>query len=792
MNGDLNATSVILARGDAEDGEIDDAQSTAAASKSGAKALPTPKSDQSATPPASQKPLQAPIPSNSTAPPANNEGPLSTVTIPSTSDNANQVQAISSQKPPPIPHRPDLNRTTPSSLINGHHDLPNRPEAPNLPRGDTRMPQRGEDRPLPMYPRDSRFQGRGGLDGQRDAPNGRGVERDAPGSGPPFHHNGQTEERLSRPGYEDGYGNAISRDIRSLPLNDRDSRLSNRRPMPDSDLGRRDFGSGQRARDHEMPPPRSTIPQHPDRAALIHGHPEPDRNQPLRYSNDRPSQSNSEGYPQGNLQNRSEERGPLYDRNRTVQDTRPPYDDRSSQGRYEDSHASSVPRNDRPPFGHPNSSNERFREGMRPSLATRTSSGSEHGRLRADSLNNRQSESSYGRLNDVPSGPRLSNGSIQGPTRGARNPSALGPPQNQQPTATNQRPPSPPASRAAPNTPSIRSSPRQQNAPALTNSGPSTPVSQGPETAGIHPDRLRAMQGVGPANVSTGPPVQGASRQPPSPVGSVPVGPPRGPHGQLQNPGAQAPLGRGPPTGPADRGRSDKRFTSLQSVLQQSDQNGADRSNQGTSIRGRGGRPSNLPSPSTSGPPTPGTLRPDSFATRDDLFVGRANGAAGPPVNEEDGRYERGARRGPPELERRTGRHRSRSAGKDRPMDGRMQDEDRGAAPPRDNARDRFRHEGPAMNIRGGAGQDLRGPPPDVMERDFRGGAARRGERDDLGPRESMHRESQDWSGERRGGPGRRGEERDSRDGGSMRKRGRPGDDGFGERVMMDSKRPRR
>ena len=654
------------------------------------------------------------------------------------------------------------------------------------------MPQKPEDRPLSINPRDSRLSGRGGLDGQRDSPNGRAMERNIPGSGPPHRNNVQADERLSRPGYEGGYSNAAARDLRPLLSDDRDGRLSSNRSAPDLNLGRRDFSSGQHPRDHEMPPPRSTIPQHPDRAAMIHGHHEPDRSQPLRYLNDRPNQPNLEGYSHGTSQIRAEERGPMYERNRTIVDSRPPYDDRPSYGRYEDSHAPSAPRNDRPPLGHPNGSSERFKDNVRPPLSARTSSGSDHGRLRTEPPTNRQSES-YGRLNagsDVPSGPRLSNGGVQGPARSARNPSVSGPPQNQQPTASHQRPPSPPTSRAAATTPSIRSSPRQQSALAPNHSAPSTPISQSHETAGIHPDRLKAMQGAGP-------PSQGAGRQPPSPVGSVPAGPPRGPHSQLPNPATQQPIGRGPPTGPADRSRGDKRFTGLQSVLQQSDQNGADRSNQGTSIRGRGGRPSNLPSPSTSGPPTPNTLRPDPFLARDDLFSGRPNGAAGPPINEEDGGYGRGARRGPPELERRNGRHRSRSPGKERMNEGRMREEDRAPPPLRDNPRDRFRNDGPPMNIRGGAaGQELRGPPPPDMERDFRGAPpSRRAERDDIVlPRGNIHRDSQDWGGDRRGGPpSRRGEERDSRDGGgSMRKRGRPGDDGFGERTMMDSKRPRR
>ena len=786
VNGNVPTAKSTSAKVDAEDGEIDDVQSTDLATKSDGKPAPTSKPDQSAPPLAETKPTLQPSTPGTTPAQAVNSNQASNVN-PSPAPNAtNQKPPMPTQstKAPSIPNRPDINRNLLPILPNGHHDLPNRPEGPQFRRSDARMPLRPEERPTQTHPRDLRFPVRGGLDGQRDLI-GRGPERNA--SGPPLRSSVQVDERLGRSGHDDGYSRAMPRDMRSMPSDDRGGRLPPSRPLPESDHGRRDLNSGQHGREPGMPPPRSTIPQHPDRAALIHGHPESNRDQHPRYP-ERSSQAGLERHSRGPSPTRSEERNSMYERNRPLPDSRHSYDDRQSQGRYEDSHAPTGPRNDRLPMGPPNSSTDRTRDGVKPPPSAMPPIDPNHGRLRQEPSVSRQSES-YGRLNagsDVPSGPRLANGNSQGPPRASRTPSASQPPaQSQQPTPGTQRPASPPApSRAAPSGPALRNSPRIQPPTAQSNSAPSTPISQGPEIASIHPDRLKAIQGTGPINVNTGLPNQDAIRQPPSPA-APPTGPPRGPQSQMPNAAIQPPVGRGPPTGPADKNRSDKRFTSFQSVLQH-DLNGPDKSNQGTSIRGRGARPSNVPSPSTSGPPTPSALRPDPFPARDDLFAGRPNGQGGPPMNEEDARYGRGGRRGPPEPERRSGRHRSRSPGKERPADVRMREGDR--PPPREDPRDRFRNDVPPMNIRGNLGPDLRGPPPE-MERDMRGGLARRGGRDDMAPREPDRRNGQDWNGDRRGGPGRRGDERDG--GGSLRKRGRPGDDGFGDRAM-DSKRPRR
>ncbi|KAK4692109.1 THO complex subunit 2, partial [Lecanoromycetidae sp. Uapishka_2] len=218
-----------------------------------------------------------------------------------------------------------------------------------------------------------------------------------------------------------------------------------------------------------------------------------------------------------------------------------------------------------------------------------------------------QGESQYGRLNsdnDIPSGPRLPNGN-QPPSRGGRNVSAPQPQINTQLPPSNsqpQVPASPIQERQIPSGPS-RGSPRKSapfsQQPATT-SAPSTPVVQTPETAGIHPDRLKALQGSGVISPeATSQPQGRVLRQPPPPVSTMPApGPPRGPNNQLQSPIGPASNRGGPPTGPAisnDRNGRDKRFAGLQNVLQQVHQpNVLERSGQGASIRGRGGRANNL------------------------------------------------------------------------------------------------------------------------------------------------------------------------------------------------------
>lgn len=270
-----------------------------------------------------------------------------------------------------------------------------------------------------------------------------------------------------------------------------------------------------------------------------------------------------------------------------------------------------------------------------------------------------------------------------------------------------------------------------------------------------------------------------------------------------------SPTGRGPPTGPSfgsDRSRVDKRmFAGLQTHLQQAGTpNAPERSRQGASIRGRGGRanPSSLPSPSTSGPSNLAASRPEAFPGHGDLFANRptrnvtgssmeeetihgrgpTHGGAREQAREtmrETGREDRGGRdEGRDDMRdeaRRSGRHRSsrdhsHDVGPPPPMPPREDDR----PPRRDDIRDRAR---PPM------------PPP--MERDMR----RSTRADEQRRAESDRRDMEAWNGDRRWGMDRR-DDRDRRDGaGSGRKRGRVADEGpmgSHERSYGDSKRPRR
>ena len=634
------------------------------------------------------------------------------------------------------------------------------------------MPSRSEERTATSRDRDTRSSVTVQMDGVRDSPGFRGTERYANG---PIHQGGTNDGRYNRADSDHGYGRSV-RDARPPMQEDWTGQAPSGRQYVDGDLSRRDLIAGQRGREPAMPPLSNSLPHHPERAALIQGSTDKVRDPATRTQHDRQNYPGAERGSRGSSPVRGETRGPSYDRNRATLDHRVPYDDRSGHSSYHDSLAPTGPRSDRPPVGHSANPGERFRDSMRPSHPSSAQVDPQYGRLRQEAPTHRQSES-YGRLNpehDAPSGPRLQNGTAPGPATAGRGIPPSQPPSNMEKnTMRYEKPASSPQIRQAPSGPSVRSSPRFQP-PIQNQSAAPTQPAQEVETAGIHPDRLKAMQGASTSTLPRqGPMTRGGGRMPQSPTATQSPEFSRGPDEPVPSP-TIPPVPRGPPTGPADR-RSDKRFTGLQSVLQQSNgQAPPDRSNQGTSIRGRGSRTNNVPSPSTSGPPTP-----NSSFSHSDAF----NRPGGPPVplaNNDDYSYNRGPRNGPPEPERRPTRQRSRSPS------GRHRSYDQDMPPPHENSRDRFRNEAPPVNNRGNAGlNDMRGP-PQIMERELRGGSRRAG-RDEMPPqqRELEHRNSAEW-GDRRVGMARRVDERD---GGSLRKRGRM-DDGFGDRGI--EKRPRR
>jgi len=782
---------------EAEDGEIEDAKVSdgltahPAASKASQSGKPTPVEDAKAVKDSVRNTVtevRKPSPA-----PAQTQTPRETLTT------ATQKADI---RPTPlpafhqasIPARPELNRNASSANGRVQHNLPSKPDVVQLRPVDHRMPPRPADRGSNEHKRDPRFPEHGG---HRDTLRERGAERSASGA----HSYGPerpSEREKALPGrsvFDDRHGGpSHPRNGRIPPRDDRSEQPPNDRPYPEPHASRRDGeASGLQGRDSAMPPPRSNITHHPDRAALIQGSQGHDRLRPAINAAGRPAEPPrpDHGHPDRTSRGPSPVRGedrrpPQYESRR---DDRAPSDGRRAideaarphRAHLEEPHAPTGPRTGRTASAaamHP----DRFRESMKP-LALAPAVDPNHGRLTNDSNFSKQGESQYGRLNldnDIPSGPRLPNGN-QPPARSGRNISAPQPQINTQLAAAssqNQLTASPVQERQIPSGPS-RGSPRKP-APfpqhIATNSAPSTPVAQSPETAGIHPDRLRALQGSGVIASENPPQSQGRGlRQPPPPVSIPASGGPRGLNNQLSSPIGPSANRGGPPTGPAmsnDRSGRDKRFAGIQNMLQQ------ERSGQGASIRGRGGRANNVnaASPVTSGPPKPSLPRPDQPPAREDLFAGRPNGGA--PQQPEDDQYGRGGRRGGPrdgprDAERRSGRHRSRSPAKEGAHKSR--ERPRGVDGPPD--RDYRGGEGPAETVTRGAGG---------AERDMRDGRpprdTRRSGRDDGQYRERDPRD----------GPERR-DERDRRDGGgSGRKRGRGGDEVQGDRNFSDGKRQRR
>lgn len=725
----------------------------------------------------------------------------------------------------PPPPRPDINRADSSSALNSRtqHNLPSKPDIIQPRAGDHRSHPRTGDRGPHDLPRDPRYPDRGE---PRDLLRDRGLDRSLSG---PYPHGSLDRDRLDqrwsndkappgRPDIENRHGEQPMRDARYPVRDERTDRPLGDKPYLDQQQSRRDMDlPRQPPRDIAMPPPRPTIPPHPinpERAALIQGQ-TPDRGQP---SNVHPERRHGDLSRQDDLVHpERKSRGPsptrTDDRRSSRYNDRPPIDGRrpledashSVPPRSEESHAPKGPRTGgrlASVGSGPSNPNDRFRESMKQSH-NMPPHESTHGRLSNHDSNfgSRQPESQYGRLNpdnDIPSGPRLANGNHPPPQRGGRNISAPQPQLNTQLPSQSQAPATPNQERQTPSGPSLRGSPRKQ--PPFpnnvnTSSAPPTPVNRSPDTAGIHPDRLKALQGAGAVATETPPQNRAGVRQQPLSVSM----PPRGPNNnQLPSPIGPPVGNRGPPTGPSlpnDRSGRDKRtIAGIQNVLQQAGSPGVpERAGQGASIRGRGGRANNVngPSPIASAPPTPGLSRPDYQPSREDLFAGRANGSLSQ-MPEDDSTYGRGGRRGaaeegPRDGDRRSDRHRSRSPGMDRHAGQPHRPREADLGQGREDFRD---HRGRGND--GPLDRDMRGAGP--FEAQIRGGGgAVEGDRRDRGQgRDGRRRDDGQYRDREQREGGDRRDDRDRRDGGgSVRKRGR-GEDGQGERSFSDNKRPRR
>ena len=756
----------------------------------------------------------------------------------------------------PVPPRPEASRSL-SSGGNGRlqHELPNRPEVPTPRVGEHRISDR--ERIPRDNTRDARYADRANLNGPRNTIHDRVLERQVPSLQQRTHersdrlHNPERERAQAGWGGDRGFpgrpnqetwhsGSSQNREPHHSQRGERIERSQGDWPASQVNANGRAFEPHvQSARDGIMAPPKSIIPQHPDRAALIHSSTERDRPPSEGQHQERRHEvRRHEGHPSTDRVSRpaspnrlDDRRNPRFEPRR---DDRPPVESRQQSEttangrllRYEDNRFPTGPRTDRSVSGTQGSPQDRFRESPRDAPVSSPATDP-YRRDHSTHQNVRQKESQYGRLNagpEVPSGPRLPNGNSGPPQRGmGRNVSAPHHVNTQQTQAhSNVQNSMAAPERQTPTGPSSRGPPRNVpllSRPETVQSAPPTPSSESPDTAGVHPDRLRAIQGAASSPPVNAAQVSSSTERPPResmPPLSVPPIPVQRPNGQILSPGgpipspggptsasvAPSPTSRGPPTGPSfnhDRSRGDKRmFAGLQNTLHQAGTlNVPERSGQGASIRGRGGRANNpaLPSPSASGPSTPAAPAPppETFSGRSDLFANR------PPTHpmqqsvEVEAEYGRGVRRGDREPwkeplrdaardggagravardedrneERRFGHHRSsRDQGRDDGPPPPMQQRDDDRLPRRNEPRDRGR---PPM------------PPP--MERDMR----RPPRMDEQRRAESDRRDMDTWNGDRRTGMERR-DDRDRRDGGGNgRKRGRGGEEGH-----IDSKRPRR
>lgn len=798
-----------------EDGEIEDAKISDPAGK-GTRPTSTIQPDSSAE----NRVTAAPAPATYTKPvqadlaPPSSQLPLKPETSSSRHVNKSDIINIETRpaptpaandalKPhhPSIPTRPDLLLKKSMNPVNDRipYNLPSRPEPPISKTDDQRILERPGDRGPHDHGRDARFPERG----RGEVPRDRVQDRSMPGSyNRGYDPNIERSHILDRNRLEPGWGeekslanwsssddrhNGARRDSRPSSRDGRGERSQRDRSFPETShhLSRGEF-QGSAMREAAMAPPRSNMPPHSN--AALGSHHSDRRSESSRYE----GFSNSGRSSRGGSPSRSEDRRSL--RHEGRHDDRPSGDSRrptDASSRYENSHLPTGPRTDRSAANGPPSSSDKFRESMPVPSSAMPGPNPSLGRLNQDQGHPlRQEESQYGRLNpgsDIPSGPRLSNGvHLPPPPRGVSTVAAPLPRNSHQaPSVPTQALPPPlhipdkqtllglstrSATRAAPHF-SWQDS---------TSSAPQTPLKESPDTAGVHPERLKAIQELGNPSPVDGAPNPGSVRYlpppPPPPPSTVSAGGLRGPAPPAPSPVGPSPINRGPPTGPsfvADRNRGDKRFAGLQNVLQQANSpNGAERSGQGASIRGRGGRANHGHEASSSnlGPPLSSAVRGEAFATRGDLFGGRSGGPSTPP-NEDDGGYGRNTRRGGirdsgREGERRSERHRvnrshSRERGSRPPAS--LRDED--LAVRREDARDRVAGRGPME-------RELRRPGRDDVNRD------RRGEFDRV--------ELAEW--------GARDErERERRDGGgSGRKRGRGGEDGPHERNYVEGKRARR
>ncbi|KAI9731768.1 MAG: THO complex subunit 2 [Cirrosporium novae-zelandiae] len=748
------------------------------------------------------------------------EGPVRSQPESIKSDSIKREPQNSSQSN--IPPRPDITRNSSSGMRSQQHTLPSRPE--------TRPLRPFDNRSLPPPPIDHRRDGRDTRDIRSSNEYGRLERPNIPHERPLLHPGPPPylDSRSDRPPYGDRDRFEPTRGKDWLP-DDHHNRPSHRElrpPSREADLPDRpppryrpphEANPSMRSSElplprDSMPPPRQGMAPHPDRMANIQAQPHPARAALIERSEHEHRPDFGRREPDDRRTKSSRPSSPSRGDSRTVpryddrRNERAPFDDRRSareqlfgpSSRPDETSLPSGPRNDRTTGPMPR---DYDREPPRASPSNLPPRDINHGRLNQDfNFGGRSQDVPQTNSNpntvEIPHGPRGRNT----PRNGRNAPMPMNPPVN---TQRNQ----PPAQAPAPSP----SGPERQppTGPSSTRGGPrdisstSSTLSQSPDTAGIHPDRLKALQQASPSNPrypnsSQGHPHHSSAPNNPSPLSTA--APPSGPRGLNVPPSPlpSSPSSRNPPPGPSfpnERGpRGDKRFAGIQNVLQQNNDVG-----RGTNIRGRASRQNslNIHTPTNSVPPTPSTRPEAAFANRADLFADHPG--TPPPQPRDDTPSSRGGRRdgdrdrdrgdregGEHRSSRRGGGESSRSHSQDHSTPGRWEEEPRSSSrrePRGDERSERRRGTDSGRNSERDDREPRRSGRTDDSRRKERREEYERGGRGTVGVSTlGSGEEERQWNGERR-------EERERRDGGSGRKRGRGGDDSG---LQIEGKRPRR
>ncbi|KAE8149984.1 transcription factor/nuclear export subunit protein 2-domain-containing protein [Aspergillus avenaceus] len=639
-----------LSKAEVEDGEIEDAKMADIVTKS---------SDETGKP--AEKPSEEPAPESqegdsAAAQPsvaeaqqasanesATSETPATPVSearpagqsAPASSTPASQAppKGPEPSRQPNIPRRPEPERAPPSNQnMRSQTHTPNRSF-----RDDARLPPRPDllderrDR-HPEFPRGGRYGGEHDYNRPFDQHGNYGrLDREYPMRPPPM------DESFRGHSYRDG------RLPRDPEWPDRSGRL---RPADARDA---------------PPAARSGPPTHPDRAELIHDH--PDREGYRRGEPVRPDKDDRRSLPSRTL---SPQRIELPNRPERFPDERRSGNFPQAHSRHED--LPTGPRSERlgrPPMDIPDT-----RE---------TDLG--HGRLRQPDA-----------PAEIPSGPRVRNA----PGRGGRG----GPAPSTGPGSMERQPPTGPGRQG------MRGGPDQSASANASSPGP-----ERLEASGIHPDRLKNLQPQ-PSDGGFGGPVR--PNQPSSPASIVP---PSGPRGALGPPQGPSSLNRGPPQGPGyggERGRGDKRFAGINNMLQQSGGSG-ERGGPGPTIRGRGAN-RQAAGVNASAPQTPGVPddsgRLGSAQNRPDLMAGRSSAS----FTDDDGHRNRpGLAREGDEAGPESRRSMRYSSGHDRDRD---RERDRERDRDRDRDRERDRRAGDDESTRSGSRREEYRDRPRELERE--------------------------------------------------------------------------